>query len=241
MDQRICKACNLPKPIEEFDVDRHLKSGRKGKCRECTTKYGRHYYSQNKGVYRRYAEKNRERRLTYYRARSAQHVALVRMIKADQLCTDCGENFPAVCFDFDHVVPGKRHNVTKMANHSARAVHAELERCELVCANCHRLRTQSRRAPSTENGRLQQFRAWTTILKADPCTDCGRSYPAVAMDFDHVRGEKVAGISQMWCWNHEKVLVELAKCDLVCANCHRVRTHQPDVAPVTYVLPETRF
>ena len=45
------------------------------------------------------------------------------------------------------------------------------------------------------------------------------------MDFDHVRGEKVANVSSIWSrksW--EAVLEEVAKCEVVCANCHRLRT-----------------
>ena len=69
------------------------------------------------------------------------------------------------------------------------------------------------------------YHAWIDLLKAAPCLDCSRTYPPVAMDFDHVRGEKVSGIARMWSWRRERVLAELAKCDLVCANCHRVRTY----------------
>jgi len=46
------------------------------------------------------------------------------------------------------------------------------------------------------------------------------------MDFDHVRGEKVLSISAMvhkgFSW--ESILAEIAKCDVVCSNCHRIRT-----------------
>ncbi len=47
------------------------------------------------------------------------------------------------------------------------------------------------------------------------------------MDFDHVRGEKLFGIVEARgsaiAW--QTVLNEIAKCDLVCANCHRMRTY----------------
>lgn len=47
------------------------------------------------------------------------------------------------------------------------------------------------------------------------------------MDFDHVRGEKVADLSTMvnQCTTVAAIDAEIAKCDLVCANCHRIRTH----------------
>jgi hypothetical protein len=47
------------------------------------------------------------------------------------------------------------------------------------------------------------------------------------MDFDHVRGEKVGILSRLsggrMAWS--KVLNEIAKCEVVCSNCHRIRTH----------------
>ena len=57
--------------------------------------------------------------------------------------------------------------------------------------------------------------------------DCGGSFPPVCMDFDHVRGEKLFNIGSEarggvgW----ERILAEVAKCELVCANCHRIRTY----------------
>jgi hypothetical protein len=70
---------------------------------------------------------------------------------------------------------------------------------------------------------------WSIIidqLKNHPCSDCKNSFPPVAMDFDHVRGEKKFGIAlaRMGNYTAEKILAEVAKCDLVCANCHRIRT-----------------
>lgn len=64
------------------------------------------------------------------------------------------------------------------------------------------------------------------IKEASPCADCKQHFPAVCMDFDHREGEaKVADVSKVvmdGCW--QKALAEMAKCDIVCANCHRLRT-----------------
>lgn len=59
--------------------------------------------------------------------------------------------------------------------------------------------------------------------KDKPCMDCGAKYPHYVMDFDHVRGVKVDNISAMLV-SPKKMAEEIAKCDLVCANCHRART-----------------
>lgn len=59
-----------------------------------------------------------------------------------------------------------------------------------------------------------------------PCADCGLHFHSVAMDFDHRPGEvKLFNISASSSRTDEEVEREIAKCDLVCANCHRVRTH----------------
>lgn len=66
--------------------------------------------------------------------------------------------------------------------------------------------------------------------KKKPCADCGREYPHYVMDLDHVRGEKLFNLSAAIKGNRSRaaILAEIAKCDVVCANCHRERTHQAE-------------
>jgi hypothetical protein len=59
-------------------------------------------------------------------------------------------------------------------------------------------------------------------LKDKPCMDCGIKFPACAMDFDHIRGKKSFSLNSMY--SEKRILEEVSKCDLVCANCHRIRT-----------------
>ena len=74
--------------------------------------------------------------------------------------------------------------------------------------------------------RSKETRDFVDEMKSAPCMDCGRTFPPVAMDFDHVRGEKAFSISKRLMAKRETILVEIAKCDLVCSNCHRIRTHE---------------
>lgn len=55
--------------------------------------------------------------------------------------------------------------------------------------------------------------------------DCGQSYPSYVMDLDH-RGDKVRNVARMVSLGlgEATVLAEIAKCDVVCSNCHRLRT-----------------
>jgi hypothetical protein len=70
----------------------------------------------------------------------------------------------------------------------------------------------------------QKRKEYIAELKKSGCTDCGNSYPPCVMDFDHVRGKKIRNISIAANYGWKSMLEELAKCELVCANCHRVRT-----------------
>lgn len=62
------------------------------------------------------------------------------------------------------------------------------------------------------------------FLKNHPCVDCGES-DIVVLEFDHVKGKKLANVSQMWRdnWSESLLLEEIAKCEVRCANCHRRR------------------
>lgn len=63
------------------------------------------------------------------------------------------------------------------------------------------------------------------LVKAKPCQDCGNCFPPECMDFDHRPGEvKSFGVGVIRSYSWKRIEQEIAKCDLVCANCHRVRT-----------------
>ena len=62
------------------------------------------------------------------------------------------------------------------------------------------------------------------FFRTHPCLDCGELDPVV-LEFDHVRGEKKFDVGQCLARNTwQTVLDEIAKCEVVCANCHRRRT-----------------
>ena len=74
---------------------------------------------------------------------------------------------------------------------------------------------------------MQSLVAWMRELKSSrPCTDCGGWFHPAAMTFDHLPGTtKRSEISTLLYSGYRQVLLdEIAKCELVCANCHAVRT-----------------
>jgi hypothetical protein len=87
------------------------------------------------------------------------------------------------------------------------------------CITCF---NKANRIRSLERTRSRQ--KLINLLKEDPCMDCGNKFPPCCMDFDHVRGAKELPISKMYTCAWSRVLLEVSKCDLVCACCHRIRT-----------------
>ena len=74
----------------------------------------------------------------------------------------------------------------------------------------------------------EELKEYIKSLKSAPCKDCGKTYPHYVMDFDHLDGTiKRANISALIGerTSLQCILNELAKCELVCANCHRERTY----------------
>lgn len=64
-------------------------------------------------------------------------------------------------------------------------------------------------------------------LKSQPCTDCKQVFHFSAMDFDHVSGDKSGNVARLCrSGSRAKLLAEIDKCELVCSNCHRLRTWQ---------------
>ena len=76
---------------------------------------------------------------------------------------------------------------------------------------------------------INQQKELTEILKKfkqKSCADCGIAYPSWVMQYDHVRGVKILEVSILVRHgSKKKLLEEINKCDVVCANCHAQRTH----------------
>jgi hypothetical protein len=89
------------------------------------------------------------------------------------------------------------------------------------------LKNKAKQVAKARTTRIKN-RAFVASLKNKPCTDCGVAYPPYVMDWDHREStEKRYGVAYAaWSRGQKTILEEIKKCDLVCANCHRERTHQ---------------
>lgn len=100
------------------------------------------------------------------------------------------------------------------------------------CRPCAKVRTNRSRHKA-----IYQFNEWK---QQQPCADCQRHFPYYVLDLDHRPGEvKVAIVSDLIRRGKVKAAhAELAKCDVVCSNCHRERSFRrretPYQAPVVF-------
>ena len=101
------------------------------------------------------------------------------------------------------------------------------------CRDCGKALTQShyrhnKQAYLARNARTYaRHRELIRQAKSRPCADCGVQYPYYVMDFDHRAGEaKSFELSSVARKTVREIMNEIAKCDVVCSNCHRERTHR---------------
>ena len=81
---------------------------------------------------------------------------------------------------------------------------------------------------ATKKAIIYKKKEYLKELKKRPCADCGLSFPYYVMDFDHRdRSTKSFTVGLMFNNKGWKLIKEeVEKCDIVCANCHRIRTYK---------------
>lgn len=107
---------------------------------------------KKKAAVRRWYVKHRAEQIARVRKHGNRVRDEVRQYKETRACTDCAQFYPYYVMDFDHVAGEKKSAVADIikSSSSRAAVFAEIEKCELVCANCHRIRTHKRRQDTAQ-------------------------------------------------------------------------------------------
>jgi hypothetical protein len=133
---RRCGRCEQVKSVEEFAWRRQDRDQRDNYCRPCRAAYKQEHYALNRARYIRSAQERK-------RAVVAERVAYLLDFFRSHPCVDCGEDDPLV-LEFDHLGE-KEFNISKgIRDRGWDAVLAEMAKCDVVCANCHRRRTGQR-------------------------------------------------------------------------------------------------
>ena len=135
-DSRRCIRCGTVKPLSEFAWREKAKGRRFAHCRGCQSIYFRKHYEKNRQVY---IERNAR---TKRRILEERWDLLVEFL-AKHGCVDCGET-DVMVLEFDHLSDKEFDISVGMRKRGWSAVLEEIEKCEVVCGNCHRRRTARR-------------------------------------------------------------------------------------------------
>jgi hypothetical protein len=131
-----CTRCGEEKPVSEFGWKDRERGRLMSYCRPCVAANSREHYAANKPSY---AVRTKRRK---WQQRANRSNFLVEYFKSHP-CSDCGETDPLV-LDFDHLRDKEFSIGDEFTSRPWREVLAEIEKCDVVCANCHRRRTARR-------------------------------------------------------------------------------------------------
>ena len=131
-----CSRCKQWLDRSAFPPNGARRDGLQIKCRACQIEYAREHYEKNREYCLTKAKRSNDRRRAYGR------MALVELKSLP--CADCGATFAPWVTDFDHVRGVKRFNVSRTLGLKPEYMQVEAAKCDVVCSNCHRQRTQLR-------------------------------------------------------------------------------------------------
>ena len=137
MTNKLCSDCKEVKDVSVFNRNKRKRDGLGDKCRDCMKAYRKKHYEANKETYKVNIQANREER------KIGIEKYLYGYLMANP-CVDCGNSDPRV-LEFDHKDPElKKCNVSQLltGDYIWDTVFEEIQKCEVRCANCHRIRTQ---------------------------------------------------------------------------------------------------
>lgn len=83
------------------------------------------------------------------------------------------------------------------------------------------------RVAARSRAKRKANRKWLADQKQRPCVDCGGEFPPCAMDYHHRDpSQKIMPVGiALTKVGRQRVIEEIAKCDLLCSNCHRIREY----------------
>jgi hypothetical protein len=128
-------------------------------------------------------------------------------------CGRCGRSKPLADFAWRRKGRGQLDNMCRPCRAAYKREHYLANKRRYVAQAGARKRALRR----------ERTKYLLAFFRRHPCTDCGQTDPVV-LDFDHV-GPKSFDVSQALPYRSwQSILDEIAKCEVVCANCHRRRT-----------------
>lgn len=142
LSPKVCCKCRALKLVEEFNFRNRSAGVRHRYCRDCGKNYTRSHYQRNK---RQYIE-----RTLRSHARNREYLHQFK----SRPCADCGVQYPYYVMDFDHREgEEKLFEMNQVHLFSMGYIKREIEKCDVVCSNCHRERTYRRVMERTRSRR----------------------------------------------------------------------------------------
>lgn len=136
---KICSKCNLEKKKSEFSMDRSKKDGRFIWCKDCKYEHNQKTKTSRNLKQKEYNQANKiQIELARLERRSARLEYIWNLKKSP--CADCGQTFHPFVMDFDHTDRSLKSRDVSQINRLDE-IAEEVKKCEVVCSNCHRLRT----------------------------------------------------------------------------------------------------
>lgn len=133
---KICTICKDEKKPDDFNKNKREKDGLNTICKTCSRENSKKYYSENKEYH--ISEINKRK----LRMQKENRLNVFEYYKTHP-CIDCGNDNPII-LEFDHRDGEKKlYNVADMvrAPMSWANIEVEIAKCDVRCANCHRIRT----------------------------------------------------------------------------------------------------
>lgn len=136
IDEKYCATCKNIKQKSDFNKNKLKTDGLNNICRECSKKRSKRYYAENPTKHKK--EVSKRRKLIVHENRKK----LLNYLKTHP-CIDCGET-NVIVLEFDHRDDVKKDfNISESINSgcSWNRIKNEIDKCDVRCANCHRIRT----------------------------------------------------------------------------------------------------
>lgn len=132
---KTCTKCMESLPEDQFHWKNKEKGKRIARCRTCSAVWSKAHYQRNKDMYVRKAQR-------WNTQAKSDAFDYVTDYLSTHPCVDCGEE-DLVVLEFDHVRGTKKHDVSSImqGSYGVAAVKAEIEKCDVRCANCHARKT----------------------------------------------------------------------------------------------------
>lgn len=126
---KVCCRCYKTKPLEEFGPDKRARDSHQSACRSCVSDRAKDLHNKNIVSRKALAKKHRDRK-----------TQKLYDYKTEKGCRFCGFKDHGSALDFHHPNPDmKEFNVGNIRRRAWSKIQKEIDKCWVVCANCHRM------------------------------------------------------------------------------------------------------